>query len=145
VTYLLDTNLLLYPHDETESEKARRASEVLRALSKNGRAALPAQALAEFANVALRKLRLPDQDVYDQLEDLSRAFPVLPLTEWSVLEALRGVRDHRFSYYDSQVWATAKLNQMPVVLSEAFPGGATVEGVSFVNPFEKDFDLAILG
>ncbi len=69
----------------------------------------------------------------------------MPLTEWIVLEALRGVRDHRFSYYDSQVWAAAKLNQMPVVLSEDFPGGATVEGVSFVNPFEKDFDLAILG
>ncbi len=145
MTYLLDTNVLIYPHDHSEPEKGKRAAEVLRVLSNSGRAALPVQALAEFANVALRKLRLPLQDVYDQLEDLSRAFPVLPLSEWTVLEALRGVEDHHFSYYDAQVWAAAKLHQLPIVLSEDFPTGATVEGVTFMDPLEKGFDLTVLG
>ena len=28
-----------------------------------------------------------------------------------VLEALRGVRDHQISYYDAQIWASARLNR----------------------------------
>ena len=67
MTYLLDTNVLIYPHDQAEAVKGHRASEVLRQLSQSGRAALSAQALAEFANVALRKLRLPIQDTYGEL------------------------------------------------------------------------------
>ncbi|CAN5856841.1 PIN domain nuclease [soil metagenome] len=145
MTFLLDTNVLVYPHDEREVEKGRRAGEVLRTLAVAGQAALSAQALAEFANVTLRKLKLPIQEVFEQLEDLSKAFPVLPLSEWVVLEALRGVKDHAFSYYDAQVWAAAKLHQLPVVLSEDFSSGATVEGVTFLNPFGKDFDLSLLG
>lgn len=49
------------------------------------------------------------------------------------------------SYYDAQVWAAAKLNQVPVVLSEDFPSGATVEGVTFLDPLAASFDLAELG
>jgi len=145
VTFLLDTNVLVYPHDKDEKEKAKRAADVLRLLAQSGRAALPAQALAEFSNVTLRKFKLPFQEVYEQLEDLSQAFPVLPLSEWVVLEALRGVRDHRFSYYDAQMWAAAKLHQVPVILSEDFSSGATLEGVTFIDPFEIEFDLSLLG
>lgn len=145
MTFLLDTNVLVYPHDRGEEKKAERATEVLRSLTQSGRAVLPAQALAEFSSVTLRKFKLPFQAVYEQLEDLSKIFPVLPLEAWVILEALRGVRDHQFSYYDAQVWAAAKLYQVPVVLSEDFSSGATLEGVTFINPFEAEFDLSLLG
>jgi predicted nucleic acid-binding protein len=49
--YLIDTNLLVYPHDLTEPAKAERASAVLLRVSEAQSAALPAQSLAEFANV----------------------------------------------------------------------------------------------
>ena len=145
MTFLLDTNVLVYPHDEAETAKGNRAGEVLKALSTRGRAALSAQALAEYASVTLRKFKLSPQEVYDQIEDLAKAFQILPLSEWVVFEALRGVRDHHFSYYDAQVWAAAKLHQLPVVLSEDFASGATVEGVTFLNPFADNFDLTMLG
>ncbi len=54
---------------------------------------------------------------------------------------LRGVRDHQLSYYDAQVWATARLNQVPVIFSEDFNSNAPLEGVRFVNPFASDFVL----
>lgn len=34
-----------------------------------------------------------------------------------VLESARGVRDHRFSFWNAQIWATARLNQISVVLA----------------------------
>ena len=61
-----------------------------------------------------------------------------------VLEAVRGVRDHRFSFYDAQIWAVARLNSIPVILSEDFNTGASIEGVLFVNPLDLSFDLATL-
>ncbi|ADD26831.1 PIN domain-containing protein [Meiothermus ruber] len=136
--YLVDTNLLIYPLDARDPRKQQQAANVLLELVQEGRAALPVQALSEFASVALRRLEPPlsPQQVGLEVERLMQAFPVLPLTAPVVLEALRGVTQHRLSYYDAQVWATARLYQVPLVLSEDFPTGAVLEGVRFLNPLE---------
>jgi predicted nucleic acid-binding protein len=49
------------------------------------------------------------------------------------------------SYWDAQIWASARLQQIPVIFSEDFNGGAVVEGISFVNPFAEDFNLGNWG
>ena len=143
--YVLDTNVLVYALDRREPEKRDRAREVLRRVGASG-AVLPAQVLSEFANVCLRKLEpRPDPAaVQREVERLLLAFPVLPLTGPVVLEALRGVREHVFSYYDAQVWAVARLGQVGVVLSEDFNPGAVLDGVSFANPLDPAFDLLAL-
>lgn len=143
---LVDTNVLVYAHDGREPEKQHRAKHVLLRLGAGPTGAIPAQALAEFASVALRKFQppLPCELVYRQIEAIERAFPIVPLTPAVVLEAVRAVRDHQLSYYDAQVWAAAKLGQIPVLLSEDFASGTVLEGVTFVNPFEPDFDLSTL-
>jgi predicted nucleic acid-binding protein len=93
--------------------------------------------------VSTRKLVPPlrPEEAVDKVETFVRLFFVFDLTPSVVLEAARGVRDQRFSYYDAQIWAVARLNQVPLILSEDFNSGSTVEGVRFVDPFEEDFDL----
>jgi hypothetical protein len=46
-----------------------------------------------------------------------------------VLEAVRGVQRYRLSYWDALIWATAKLNGVPNVLSEDFNTGSQLEAV----------------
>ena len=146
--YLLDTNVLVYGVDPADPEKQARALDVLARVGRPSpvgpTAAIPAQALAEFSRVTLFRLRppVPSDDVYRQIGLYERTFPIVPLTPAVVLEAVRGVRDHQFPYYDAQIWAAAKLNQIPVVLSEDFDSGSTVEGVTFVNPFDSAFDTS---
>jgi predicted nucleic acid-binding protein len=145
--YVVDTNVLVYALDRREPKKRGRAREVLRRIGGAGTAALPAQVLSEFANACLRKLE-PQPDpttVRREVERLMLAFPVLPLTGPVVLEALRGVGEHLLSYYDAQIWAVARLGQVGAVLSEDFNPGAVLDGVSFINPLDPDFDLAVLG
>lgn len=144
--YLIDTNLLIYCFDTSEASKQQRALDVLARVGAKPSAALPAQVLAEFSSVALRKLDppLPPEEVYQQIELYEQTFPIIPLTPAIVREAVRGVRDHRFSYYDAQIWASARLSQIPVILSEDFPTGATVEGITFLDPLEATFDLDTL-
>ena len=144
--YLLDTNLLLYAHDQHELYKQARALELLERLGDGLSAAISAQNLAEFANVALRRLKPPlsPAEVTEQLGLFEQIFIVYPLTAAVVREAVRGVEVHSLSYYDAQVWAVAKLNQIAIVLSEDFNVGATLEGVLFLNPLEPSFELAEL-
>jgi predicted nucleic acid-binding protein len=143
VTYLLDTNVLVYAIDDNEPVKRPQARALLRHLAGSGEAVLSTQTLAEFANVTLLKLDppLPPDRVYRFVELHEQAFRPLPLTPTIVLEAVRGVRDHKFGYYDAQIWAAARLNQVPYVLSEVFNEGSTIEGVTFLNPFAPDFEI----
>jgi len=140
---LIDTNVLLYAHDGNDPTRQTQALEVLQHLEVTASGRLSVQCLAEFFNVATRKLTppLPTKQAVEQIERLSHAYPVLDLTTAVVLEAGRGVRDHQLAYYDAQLWAMAKLNQISVVFSEDFRSGSTLEGVRFVNPFASDFDL----
>ena len=145
--FVVDTNVLVYALDLREPEKRERAREVLRRVGGVRTAALPAQVLSEFGGACLRNLEpRPDSEaIRREVERLVLAFPVLPLTGPVVLEALRGVREHMLSYYDAQIWAVARLGQVGVVLSEDFNPGAVLDGVSFTNPLDPEFDLAALG
>ena len=144
--YLLDSNILVYTLDTRDPDKRQRAKEIIRAVALSGSAALPVQSLSELSNVCLRKLEpaLEPHEIRREIERLYMAFRVIPLTAPVVMEALRGVHEHRLSYYDAQIWATARLAQIPVVLSEDFNSGATLEGVSFLNPLDPAFDPTAL-
>jgi predicted nucleic acid-binding protein len=142
-TILIDTNVLLYAHDGNDPTRQAQALEVLQQLELTASGRLSVQCLAEFFNVATRKLTPPLTaiEAVAQIERLAHSYPVLDLTTAVVLEAGRGARDHQLAYYDAQLWALAKLNQIPVVFSEDFRSGSSLEGVRFVNPFAADFDL----
>ena len=135
---LVDTNILVYAYDRASPDKARRALAVLDELATTVQGALSAQILAEFFVVVTSKKRfanpLTPADAYDRLKSYLEAWPILDLSPLVVLEAARGVRDHQLSYWDAQIWATARLNQIQVVYSEDFNTDAVIEGVRFVNP-----------
>lgn len=143
VNFLLDTNIFVYAYDTSALDKQRRAIEVLAMLATRGDSALTTQILAEFYLVATRKLVPPLDSIsaYTRIERLITSWQVFDITSTIVLEAARGVRDHQMSFWDAQIWATARLNQIPVVLTENLPGTTTIEGVRFVNPFSTVFSL----
>ena len=140
---LLDTNVLVYACDPGEPAKRDQAGRVLRFLEQTSSGRLSVQGLSEFVAATTRRLRPPltTSEATQQVERLMASFPIFDLTPMVVLEALRGVRDHQLSYYDAQVWATARLNQVPLIFSEDFNSNATLEGVRFINPFAPDFVL----
>ena len=108
---------------------------------------LSVQCLSEFFSVVTR--RLPEAMTADeaatQVERLIRACRVLDITPQVVQEGCRGVVQHRLSLWDSLIWAVARLNQVPFVLTEDAEDGRTLESVRFLNPFSADFDMAMIG
>ncbi|HEY64795.1 MAG TPA: PIN domain-containing protein [Caldilineae bacterium] len=140
---LVDTNVLVYAYDRAEPEKQRRALEVLDYLAVSGAGVISTQVLAEFFVAITRKIAAPLSaiEAYDRMKNYLQSWTVVDLTGMVVLEAARGVRDHQFNFWDAQIWATARLNQIPIIFSEDFNVGQVTEGVRCVNPFAEDFRL----
>jgi predicted nucleic acid-binding protein len=140
---LIDTNILVYASDPADTSLQDQALQVLKHLETTRTGRLSIQSLAEFLNVTTRaKCPLYSVDeAIQQVEYLMRAFPVFDLTPLIVLDAARGRRDYGLAYYDAQIWAAARLNQVTVAFSEDFSDGQMLEGVRFVNPFAEGFQL----
>lgn len=143
--FFVDTNILVYIYDRSESAKQRMAEAIYDRLTLSGRGVISTQIMAEFFNVTTRRLSQPlsPEAAYRRLENYQRSWDVVNMTPAIVLEAVRGVIAHQLSFWDALIWATAKLNQIPVILSEDFRSGASLEGVRFINPLSDDFDLEL--
>ena len=139
--YMLDANVLVYAYDRSEMEKKLRARSILDFLQSNGLGYLSTQVLGEFFWVVTRKLHPPllPSVAYGELEKHSRAWPVLPVDSLIVLEAARGSATHRVPYWDAQIWATARMNQIPVVLSEDFSHGRALRVCCFIIHLSSEF------
>ena len=140
---LIDTNVLVYLYDKNSPDKAARARAILEHLELTRSGRLSVQTLAEFLHVSTHRLDPPlsRAEALIQANLFTRIWPIFDLNSLIVLEAARGARDYDLAYYDAQIWAVARLNQVTIVFSEDFSDGQVLEGVRFVNPFAVEFRL----
>ena len=115
-----------------------QARNILHHLVEAGSASVSTQTLSEFFTTITRRItiRLPLDKAYEHLEILIATFHVYEVTPITVLEAARATRDYQMSFWDAQIWAIAKVNQIRFVLTEDLPGREMLEGVYFINPFQ---------
>ena len=134
---LVDTNILVYPYDPRDDRKARRAMEVLAQLESDKRGVLSAQVLNEFFNTVTRNIpnSLDPSNARVTVQRFIEHWKILPVTSDVVQEGMRGAIEYQLSYWDSLIWAAAKLNGVDTILSEDFSHGQVIEGVRVVNPF----------
>lgn len=144
-TALIDTNILVYAYDRRDLAKQQRARQVLVRLKETSVGYLSVKTLSEFFVIVGYKRGFPDRLTPDEaLGEIQRyvvSWPVLDLTPEIVVEAARGVRDHGLSYWDAQMWATAKLHNLDALFSEDLSDGSVIEGVTIMNPLLPSFDL----
>lgn len=131
---LLDTNLLVYAESSDERLKQRRAIDLITQHRAAGTAVLSTQVLQEFANVALRKLRLPPARVRDRL-NLYRRFELVQTSPDLIVRALDLHALHSLSFYDALIVQAAISGGCRQLLSEDLQHGAEFGGVTIVNPF----------
>jgi predicted nucleic acid-binding protein len=80
----------------------------------------------------------------EAVRNITGSCRVLPVTPETVVAALRARDRWGLEFFDAQIWAAAALNGVSTVLSEDFAHGTELGGVSFVDPFAEEFDLATL-
>ncbi|RMF86797.1 MAG: PIN domain-containing protein [Nitrospinota bacterium] len=112
-----------------------KALAVLHPLAVTGLGVLSTQILAEFFVAVTQKIAAPltVREARERIRNYLQSWEVVEVTGLIVLEATRGVQEYQFSFWDALVWATARLNQVPVLFSENFNPGQVTEGIVFVE------------
>jgi predicted nucleic acid-binding protein len=129
VSAFFDTNLLVYA--QQEGGKADRA----RALFAGG-GKLSVQVLNEFAAVSRRKQRREWREIAEAIADaLALVDSPLALTIDLHAAARALAEDHRLSFYDALIVASAIEAGCDILYSEDMQHGRTIGGLAIVNPF----------
>ena len=143
---LVDTNVLVYSFDPRDRTKQAQAREVIDLLLSNARAVLSVQCLTEFFRIVRWRLPepLPPGNALLEVSRFSRACPVYSLTLPVVMEAIQASNSYQMSIWDALIWAIAKVNQISYILTEDADHGRLLDGIHYLNPFDADFDIALL-
>ena len=132
--FSLDTNVLVYAVDLDAGKRHEQSKELI------GRAAqcdcvLTTQVLAEFFHVTTRKKLLEPPRASAFVHDWLEVFQVFSADETTLVNAMNAVNDHRLSFWDAMLWATALRSGCSAILSEDMQDGRRLNGLEFVNPF----------
>jgi len=135
--FSLDTNILVYAVDRDADERHERSGEII------GRAArcdcvLTVQALAEFFHATTRKNLLEPSRAGAFVRDWLDVFPVTAADDTALVDAMDAAEEHRLSFWDAMLWATARRIGCSTILSEDMQHGRSLSGVAIINPFAAD-------
>jgi predicted nucleic acid-binding protein len=127
-----DTSVLLYLLSN-DAEKADRVEQLL-----DERGTISVQVLNEFAVVALRKLKMPLNDVREVLNTIRAVCTVEPVTVATHDRGLAISERYGFSLYDSVMVASALIVGGKVLYAEDLQHGQVIDAqLRIVNPFLK--------
>lgn len=136
LTTFVDTNVLLYAHDASETEKQPIARAMLEGLWADRTGVLSTQVLQEFYVIATRKLASPlGRAEAREIVDLYRLWPVIVVEPALVLNASRLEEDHRLSFWDALIIEAARVAGAGRLVSEDLQPGRVIAGVRIENPF----------
>ena len=134
----VDTNILLYSRDSSESKKQAVASARLDELWAAQTGRLSVQVLNEFFVNATRKLGpgLTPEEAWDDIEALSTWEP-LPLDMAILARAFAAHQRYGLSWWDAMIVAAAEVSGCSRILSEDLSDGASYFGILVENPFKS--------
>jgi predicted nucleic acid-binding protein len=132
--FSLDTNILVYAVDRDAGDRHQH-SKGLVARAAQSDCVLTVQALAEFFHATTRKKLLQPAVARTFVRDWLEVFRITSADEWAFADAMDAVEEHRLSFWDAMIWATARRTGCSAVISEDMQDGRRLGGVEFINPF----------
>ena len=72
------------------------------------------------------------------MRDWLGVFQVASAGTAALVDAMDMVEEHRFSFWDAMLWATARQSGCSALLSEDMQDGRRLTGVEIINPFAAD-------
>jgi predicted nucleic acid-binding protein len=138
-----DTNILVYATASISDMRVMRARDLIARAMRTASSILLLQTLAEFSNVAIRKARIPVEDIRTTVDAWRAVLPVQAADNSDLSAALEAVRAHRLAFWDAMLWASAQRAGVRHLLTEDMQDGFTLQGVTFIDPFKRQNDQLI--
>lgn len=132
----VDTNIIVYAYDISAGEKYNKAVEIMKELWNTGHGIISTQVLQEFFVNVIRKIEKP-------LDVITAKAIVKDLLKWKtvtvdgeiIIEAIDIHGEHKYSFWDSVVIASAIEGGARTLLSEDFSDRQKIKGLDIKNPF----------
>lgn len=132
----VDTNVLVYAHDRSETRRQPVAQALLDELWRDRTGVLSTQVLQEFYVVATRKLDPPmRRGAAREIVAVYGAWPTVQVDVALVLAASELEERHRFSFWDGLVVEAARRSGAGRLMTEDLQVGSRIAGVRIENPF----------
>ena len=135
VTFV-DTNVLVYAHDRSETRKQPIAQALLDVLWRTRTGVLSTQVLQEFYVVTTRKFDPPmRRGAAREVVALYGEWPIVQVDVALILAASNLEERHAFSFWDALVVEAARRCGATRLLTEDLRAGRRIDGISIENPF----------
>ncbi|MBI4053071.1 MAG: PIN domain-containing protein [Candidatus Diapherotrites archaeon] len=136
---LIDSNILIYAYDASETEKHPLAAEFVSEMVLNGSAVFSAQVFSEFSSAATEKLEnaLGTETAKQILLDLSKASRVVSHNEKTVIEALNVKQACKVHFWDALVAATMREHGITVIFTENEKDFRKISWIEAINPLKR--------
>ena len=132
----VDTNVLAYAHDRSETRKQPVAQAQLEELWRERTGVLSTQVLQELYVVATRKLATPmPRTTARKIVALYAEWPVVQIDVPLILAASDLEERHTLSFWDTLVVEAARRAGATRLLTEDLQAGRRIAGVRVENPF----------
>lgn len=132
----VDTNVLAYAHDRSETAKQPVARALLEGLWRDRTGVLSAQVLQELYVVVTRKLDPPmPRGAARELVVVYATWPVVPVDVPLILAASELEERHTLSFWDALVVEAAGRAGATRLVTEDLQPGRRIGGVTIENPF----------
>lgn len=137
VTFV-DTNVLVYAHDSSESRKQPAAQSLIDALWRSRTGALSTQVLQEFYVVATRKFDPPmSRAAAREVVSLYGEWRVVQVDLALILTASKLEERHTMSFWDALIVEAASRSGATRLATEDLQSGRRIAGIRIENPFEN--------
>jgi predicted nucleic acid-binding protein len=132
----VDTNILVYAFDRSNSPKKRIAQRLMNELMEQDRLRVSTQVLQELFVTLTRKAKPPcsNEEALAVLEDLT-AWPLVMIDYPSIRAAVGLAAQARISFWDALVVVAAARAGAAILYTEDLNHGQEILGVRIVNPF----------
>lgn len=134
----VDTNILVYAHDQDAGGKRERARTALEALWSSGAGRLSVQVLQEFYVNVTRKLASPvARSIAREVLIAYGEWIRVPTTAATVARAADVADMAEISFWDALIVASAEAAGAAVLYSEDLNAGQVIAGVRIVDPLQE--------
>jgi predicted nucleic acid-binding protein len=132
----VDSNVLLYAHDASETEKQPIARALLEALWASRSGVISTQVLQEFYVVATRKFEPPmRRREAREIVALYATWPVVQIDVGLILDAAAVEERFQLSFWDALIIEAARRAGATRLASEDLQSGRRIVGIVIENPF----------
>ena len=131
----VDTNVLIYAHDNDAKAKHAAAKSILRELWSERNGVLSPQVLQEFYVNVTKKIPHPLPKESARLVVSTYSIWCIETTSVEISNAFRIEDESRIGFWDALIVASALKSGAQRILSEDLNAGQTIAGMRIENPF----------